>query len=271
MRGAAAGARVHAPDEMRLLQPRSERGRHLQLGERVEDLHRVARLDLLIERARLGADVDHAGERRRDESLGQRDADSRRAVAGIARIDVLAAGREVVADFLTRAREPHFERALFDAERLGRFLVRLAQHRRDYERGALARRQTIDDRGHTTLLKLPEKIFTLGHRQRRHTIGTRGLRAQRVVEQIEVDLGRGRQPLLRHVIGDLEQPQLLLAGLDGRAAVEGALEGLEGGLHRFFERERHPRAKVIDGRQVLFDRRFGQACVGSAGGFLLHR
>src|SRR5262249_6359788 len=68
------------------------------------------------------------------------------------------------------------------------------------------------------------------------------------------DLGRGRQPLLDDVVGDLEQPQLEVLRIRRRVrALRGALEGLEGGIARVLRRQRHARAEIPDGGEMVFD------------------
>ena len=88
------------------------------------------------------------------------------------------------------------------------FIFMMVRH---HERGALAGRQAVDDRGHAALLELPQQEVALGLGQRADDIGARRLAAQRVVEHVEAHLGRSRQLLLEDVVGDAEQPELGLA------------------------------------------------------------
>src|SRR5262249_7759492 len=88
-----------------------------------------------------------------DEALVERGADARRAPARVHRVDVLAARREVIAHLLACARQPDLVRALGDPEALRRLIVGQLEHVADHERGALAGRQAVDDRGHAALLE----------------------------------------------------------------------------------------------------------------------
>jgi hypothetical protein len=71
---------------------------------------------------------------------------------------------------------------------------------------ALARWQAVDDRGHAALLELPEEEVALRVGERADDVRARGLVAEGVVEDVEVDLGLARQALLEQLVRQPQEP-----------------------------------------------------------------
>jgi hypothetical protein len=168
---------------------------------------------------------------------------------------VLAARRQVIADLLARARQPNFVRALGDAEAVRRLVVGQLDHVADDERGALARRQAVDDRRHAALLELPQQEVALRIAERSHHIRARRLAAQRLVERVEVDLGLARQALFEHAVGEPDQPREPSGGV-GRASrelVRGEREDVDEVTLRAIAIEREPEHEVVERPPVRLD------------------
>ncbi len=56
------------------------------------------------------------------------------------------------------------------------------------------------------MLELPQQQVALRIAERAHDVGARRFAAQGLVEDVEVDLGLPRQPILEQLVRDTEQP-----------------------------------------------------------------
>jgi hypothetical protein len=123
----------------------------------------------------------------------------------------------------------------------------------DDERGALAGRQTVDDRGHAALLELPQQEVALRIAERSDDVGAGGFAPQGLIEDVEVDLGLTRQAALEELVGDTEQPDLDRIGRDLIDLRAGCRKNIGQVALGALAIEREPEHEVVEAAPVRLD------------------